>query len=143
MFALALWDRRSRRLILARDRIGKKPLYYAPTGSPTAALSVRLGDQGAARLAGDARARPNLAAIDHYLTLQYVPAPDTAFAGINRLPPAHYLVVGADADGRWHAPEPVRYWELPEPQRGRAPRQRRRAAARTGRASRGGGAAAA
>jgi asparagine synthase (glutamine-hydrolysing) len=113
MFALALWDRRSRRLILARDRIGKKPLYYAPTpqaflfGSEIKAL---LGFPGIARI-------PNLAALDQYLTLQYVPAPDTAFAGVHRVPPAHYLVVGADANGSWQTPELVRYWELPEPQR--------------------------
>src|SRR5206468_12341263 len=60
-----------------------------------------------------------LGAIEHYLTLQYVPAPDTAFAGIKRLPAAHYLVVGADPEGRWLEPELVRYWELPEPRTGR------------------------
>ena len=49
------------------------------------------------------RATPNLAAIDHYLTLQYVPAPETAFAGICRVPAAHYLVVAPDADGNWRA----------------------------------------
>jgi asparagine synthase (glutamine-hydrolysing) len=112
MFALALWDRRSRRLILARDRIGKKPLYYAPT--PQAFL---FGSEIKALLAFPGIARtPNLAAIDQYLTLQYVPAPDTAFAGVHRVPPAHYLIVGADANGSWQTPELVRYWELPEPQ---------------------------
>jgi asparagine synthase (glutamine-hydrolysing) len=112
MFALALWDRRSRRLILARDRIGEKPLYYAPT--PGAFL---FGSEIKALLAWPGLPRrPNLGAISHYLTLQYVPSPDTAFAGVNRLPPAHYLVVGTDAEGRWHAPELVRYWELPRPQ---------------------------
>ena len=118
MFALALWDRRSRRLILARDRIGKKPLYYAPT--PQACL---FGSEIKALLAWPGMARiPNLAAIDQYLTLQYVPAPDTAFAGVHRLPPAHYLVVGADAEGRWREPELVRYWELPEPHTARTVR---------------------
>jgi asparagine synthase (glutamine-hydrolysing) len=120
MFALALWDRRSRRLILARDRIGKKPLYYAPPGDASGNADRRafvFGSEIKALLAWPGMARiPNLAAIDHYLTLQYVPAPDTAFAGVHRLPPAHYLVVGADADGRWREPELVRYWELPEPQ---------------------------
>ncbi len=111
MFALALWDRRSRRLVLARDRIGKKPLYYAPTQQ-----AFLFGSEIKALLAWPGLARiPNLSAIDHYLTLQYVPAPETAFAGVKRLPPAHYLVVGAAADGSWHEPELVRYWELPEP----------------------------
>ena len=64
---------------------------------------------------------PNLAAIDHYLTLQYVPGAETAFTGIRRLPPAHYLVVGADADGHWRDPELVRYWSLPEPRAAGAP----------------------
>ena len=58
---------------------------------------------------------PDLAAIDHYLTLQYVPAPQTAFAEIRKLPAAHYLVVEANADGSIGAPELVRYWRLPEP----------------------------
>src|SRR5271155_3108945 len=117
MFALAIWDRRSRRLVLARDRIGKKPLYYAKTeqaflfGSEIKAL---LQWPGLARI-------PNLGAIDHYLTLQYVPAPETAFAGVKRLPAAHYMVVGADAEGRWLEPELVGYWELPEPQSARVP----------------------
>ena len=116
MFALALWDRRSRRLILARDRIGKKPLYYAPPGNANRQAFL-FGSEIKALLAWPGMARiPNLAAIDHYLTLQYVPAPDTAFAGVHRLPPAHYLVVGADAEGSWLEPELVRYWELPEPQ---------------------------
>jgi len=121
MFALALWDRRSRRLVLARDRVGKKPLYYAPPEAVNGQAFL-FGSEIKALLAWPGLARiPNLGAIDHYLTLQYVPAPDTAFAGIKRLPPAHYLVVGADAEGRWHEPELVRYWELPEPQTSRAP----------------------
>src|SRR5947199_4508052 len=91
MFALALWDRRSRRLILARDRLGKKPLYYTP--GPGAFL---FSSEIKAVLAwpGVPRA-PNLRAIDDYLSLQYVPAPATAFAGIFKLPAAHYLIVEA------------------------------------------------
>ena len=120
MFALALWDRRSRRLILARDRVGKKPLYYAPPRNAPGNANGQaflFGSEIKALLAWPGMPRiPNLTAIDHYLTLQYVPAPETAFAGVLRLPPAHYLVVEADADGRWRETEPVRYWELPEPQ---------------------------
>src|SRR5438270_13913021 len=59
---------------------------------------------------------PKLNAIDSYLSLQYVPAPNTAFAGIFKLPAAHYLTVEADPAGGWHVSEPVRYWRLPEPQ---------------------------
>ena len=119
MFALAIWDRRSQRLILARDRLGKKPLYYAATttaflfGSEIKAL---LTWPGVPRTA-------DLSAIDRYLTLGYVPAPDTAFAGIRKLPAAHYLVVEARADKNLGAPELVRYWRLPEP---RATRRHRR-----------------
>ncbi|HYM72808.1 MAG TPA: asparagine synthase (glutamine-hydrolyzing) [Stellaceae bacterium] len=120
MFALALWDRRSRRLILARDRVGKKPLYYAPTAS-----ALLFGSEIKALLSwpGIAR-RPNLSAIDHYLSLQYVPAPETAFAGIYRVPAAHYLVVTPDAAGEWRNMELVRYWQLPEPSAARAARPR-------------------
>jgi len=112
MFALGLWDRRSRQLILARDRLGKKPLYYAPTGG-----GFLFGSEIKAVLAWPGLARtPNFTALDDYLSLQYVPAPETAFAGILKLPAAHYLIVEADPAGGWHMGEPVRYWELPSPQ---------------------------
>ena len=118
MFALGLWDRRSRRLILARDRIGKKPLYWANTPS-----GFVFGSEIKALLTWPGLSRtPDLAAIDHYLTLQYVPAPQTAFAEIRKLPAAHYLVVEAHADGSIGASEPVRYWRLPDPGDGRKPR---------------------
>ena len=111
MFALALWDRRSRRLILARDRLGKKPLYYAPT---TQALLFGSEIKALLSWPGVER-RANLSAIDQYLTFQYVPSPDTAFEGICRLPAAHYLVIEPDGEGGWREPELVRYWELPQP----------------------------
>jgi asparagine synthase (glutamine-hydrolysing) len=118
MFALAIWDRRSRRLILARDRLGKKPLYYAAT--PEAFL---FGSEIKALLTWPGMPRlPDLSAIDRYLGFGYVPAPDTAFAGIHKLPAAHYLVLDARPDGGLGVPELVRYWRLPEP---RAPRRHR------------------
>ena len=118
MFALALWDRRSRRLILARDRLGKKPLYYAPTPG-----GLLFGSEIKALLTWPGLPRTaNLTAIDHYLSLQYVPAPETAFAGIFRVPAAHYLAVSPDPEGKWRDMELVRYWRLPEPSAARAGR---------------------
>jgi asparagine synthase (glutamine-hydrolysing) len=111
MFALAIWDRRSRQLILARDRLGKKPLYYAAT-----APAFLFGSEIKAVLAWPGLLRvADLSAIDRYLTLGYVPAPDTAFAGIRKLPAAHYLVVETRADRTLVEPELIRYWRLPEP----------------------------
>ncbi len=116
MFALALWDTRSRRLVLARDRLGKKPLYYAPTPQ-----GLLFGSEIKALLTWPGLARqPNLTAIHHYLSLQYVPAPETAFAGIFRVPAAHYLVASPDPEGSWRDMELVRYWRLPEPNAARA-----------------------
>jgi asparagine synthase (glutamine-hydrolysing) len=109
MFALALWDRRARRLVLARDRIGKKPLYWARTRS-----GLVFGSEiKALHSWPDVPRVPDLGAIDHFLTLQYVPAPMTAFAGVAKLPAAHYLTVAFDRDGTLGEPELVRYWELP------------------------------
>jgi asparagine synthase (glutamine-hydrolysing) len=103
MFAFALWDGRNRRLLLARDRLGVKPLYYAELpgrgivfGSEIKAL---LHDPDVSR-----EWRPE--AIDAYLTLLYVPAPDTVYSAIRKLPPAHVLV--ADRSGVRLS----RYWDL-------------------------------
>jgi asparagine synthase (glutamine-hydrolysing) len=95
MFALVIWDRRSGCLIMARDRLGKKPLHYAASkegfvfGSEIKAVLAYPG----------VRHEADLSSIDRYLTWGYVPTPDTAFLGIRKLPPAHYLVVDAPPDG--------------------------------------------
>ena len=104
MFAFALWDAKRQRLVLARDRSGKKPLYYRrlPGGGLAFASGVR------ALLAGfpELEVRPDLAAIDEYLTLQYVPSPHTAFEGIFKLQAAH---VGVLESGKEWTLE--RYWK--------------------------------
>jgi asparagine synthase (glutamine-hydrolysing) len=103
MFALAIWDARTQTLFLARDRLGKKPLYYAQLGDG----GIVFGSEIKAILQHpDVPRQPNLAAIDHFLTLQYVPSPLTAFCGIHRIPPAHWL--------RWRGGEIElgRYWSL-------------------------------
>ena len=103
MFALAIWDRRERTLFLARDRVGKKPLYY----TQLAGGGIVFGSEIKAILEHpEVRREPDLGAIDQFLTLQYVPSPATAFQGIHRIPPAHWL--------RWRAGkvELGRYWKL-------------------------------
>jgi len=107
MFAFAIWDTRRQRLSLFRDRVGKKPLYYAYTQG-----QLIFGSEIKALLASNEVAREvDYAALDQYLSFLYVPYDNTIFAAIKKLPAAHYLVC---QDGRL---ELTRYWELryPEP----------------------------
>ena len=102
MFAFALWDTRTRTLFLARDRVGKKPLYYYRGHD-----RFVFGSEIKALLADPAVPRePDPVALDHYLALQYIPAPLTAFRGIRKLPAAHWLEL---RDGHL---EIGRYWKL-------------------------------
>ena len=87
MFALALWDGRTRTLIAARDRAGEKPLYWTQT-----AEGLRLASEVKALLV-----RPEVSreldpiALDQFLTYEYVLAPRTMLKGVHKLPPAHFL----------------------------------------------------
>jgi asparagine synthase (glutamine-hydrolysing) len=103
MFALAIWDERRQSLFLARDRLGKKPLYYHQL--PSGAIAFGSEIKAILQLPGVPRT-PDPGAIDEFLTLQYVPSPRTAFAGIHRLPPAHWLLW---RDGQIST---GRYWNL-------------------------------
>jgi asparagine synthase (glutamine-hydrolysing) len=105
MFALALWDEPRGRLILARDRLGKKPLVW--TRLPDGTLAFASETKALLRLP-DVRRDVDLRAIDEYLALQYVPADSTGFAAIRRLPPGHVLVAEDDSE------RVERYWE-PQP----------------------------
>ena len=106
MFAFAIWDQNHQQLFLARDRMGKKPLYYAfHQGSflfasePKAILQV----ENFPRV-------PDTSSIALYLLLQYVPAPRTGFAHIRQLPPAHTLTLNA---ANFSDPRIQRYWSIP------------------------------
>ena len=106
MFAFAVWDARHRRLLLARDRLGVKPLYYAELPG----VGLVFGSEIKALLEDPAVPRDwRPEAIDTYLTLLYVPAPDTIYAGIRKLPPASVLVAEA---GRIRIST---YWDLAFP----------------------------
>jgi len=102
MFAVALWDAARERLVLARDRVGKKPLLW--TRLPDGALAFASELKALLRLPGVSR-ELDPAALDAYLALQYVPA-GTALRGVEKLPPGHLLV----ADGESVRVEP--YWSL-------------------------------
>ncbi|MBI4169311.1 MAG: asparagine synthase (glutamine-hydrolyzing) [Acidobacteria bacterium] len=89
MFALAIWDERRRELILARDHIGIKPLYYAVLPG-----TLLFGSEIKAILAHPrVSRRVDRAALYHYLTFIAAPAPRTLFQGIRKLPPATRLIV--------------------------------------------------
>lgn len=102
MFAIALWDEAEGRLLLARDRLGVKPLYWAPVGEGI----VYASEPGAILASGLVEPRADLRAVLDYLTLQYVPPPRTGFAGIRKLAPGERLVYEA---GRARI---ERYWQL-------------------------------
>jgi len=102
MFAFALWDSRRRQLLLARDRLGIKPLYYARLGN-----CLLFGSEAKALLAHPRfERRLDLTALDLYLSLEYIPTPYSIFAGVKKLPPGHFLVVEG---GKTRL---ERYWDL-------------------------------
>ena len=88
MFAFALWDERQQKLLLARDRLGQKPLFYARDGS-----DFLFGSEIKAILALHHK-KPELdpLAMHDYLSLRFIPPPHTIFNHIQKLPPAHTLV---------------------------------------------------
>ncbi|MEX2505420.1 MAG: asparagine synthase (glutamine-hydrolyzing), partial [Pseudohongiellaceae bacterium] len=105
MFAFALWDDADRRLYLARDRMGEKPLYYGRSGdaflfgSELKALTAYPGWRG----------EVDREALALYLRYSHVPAPWSIYRGIEKLPPAHYVVI---SDSGRAVSEPQCYWDL-------------------------------
>ena len=92
MFAIAIWDTKRRRLFLARDRMGKKPLYYSVLGSGPDATLVFGSELKAVLAHPDVLRRLDEQALVDYIAWGYVPDPRSIYAGINKLPPAHTLV---------------------------------------------------
>jgi asparagine synthase (glutamine-hydrolysing) len=106
MFAVAVWDSRRRRLVLARDRYGIKPLYYRETG-------------GVLEFASEVRALPrgeiDLDALEAFLAFNSIPAPYSIFVGVRKLPAGHVLVWEQDGGfrvERYARPGPVALGEL-------------------------------
>jgi asparagine synthase (glutamine-hydrolysing) len=108
MFAFGIWDARLRLLFLARDHVGKKPLYHAQAGGQfifASEIQALLAHPGIRR-----ELEPS--AIDDYLTYGYVPAPKTAFRGVYKLPPAHTLTLRLGEGVESTQPRIESYWRL-------------------------------
>ena len=102
MFAFAIWDERKRTLLLARDRVGIKPLYYTDTGKAflfASEIKSLLADPSVV-------CRMSARAIDRFLTYYYLPGNETLFEGIYKLDPGHYLTVRKDRITKHQ------YWDL-------------------------------
>ncbi len=102
MFSIAVWDSRNRKLVLARDRVGKKPLFYAADGN-----RIVFGSELKALLACDLLSREtDEQALSDYFSFGYIPAPKTIYRSVRKVMPGHYLV--ASAKGVREAS----YWDL-------------------------------
>jgi asparagine synthase (glutamine-hydrolysing) len=113
MFSFAIWDSIKQQLFIARDRLGKKPLAYAQQSG-----AFIFGSEIKAIIAsGMLSLQPDYHSIDTFLTYHYVPSPFTAFSGIHKLPPAHFLTVARDGTLTVQ-----RYWQPPIGRVSSAPR---------------------
>ena len=102
MFAIALWDERKRKLVLGRDRVGKKPLFYYYDGSRIVFASEIKAILKVPGICRDI----DLEAVSDYFSLLYVPAPKSIYTKIRKLRPGHYLTVSE------RGLKEVEYWDL-------------------------------
>lgn len=109
MFAFAIWDQRRQELFVARDRAGKKPLYYSITSRGTFLFGSELKSL---REHPEFRGEISVEALDAYLTFGYVPDPLTIFNEVQKIPPGHHLTFSAGQVSL------EQYWDFPygEPQ---------------------------
>jgi asparagine synthase (glutamine-hydrolysing) len=102
MFAFGIWDSRQRNIVLARDRVGKKPLYVFHEG-PVLAFASEIK---ALRAGGFCPDETDLEALDCYFSFGYIPAPRTIYKKVRKLPAAHHLNVGESSRSE------KKYWNL-------------------------------
>src|SRR6185436_9659830 len=106
MFAFAIWDRRQQRVLIARDRLGIKPLYYAVTDR-----ELLFGSEIKTLLAaGPIKAEFNQAALPEFLATRFISGEETFFRGVRKLLPGHVLSWSAETGVQTR-----RYWEIPAP----------------------------
>jgi len=102
MFTIALWDEKERKLLLARDRVGKKPLFYLWDGRRIVFASEMKAILKAPGVPRDV----DLEALSDYFSLAYIPAPKSIFKAVRKVRPAHYLAVSASGLRE------KQYWDL-------------------------------
>src|SRR5215475_8712452 len=91
MFAIVVWDSRNRKLLLARDRVGKKPLFYAADDR-----QVLFGSELKSLLASERISREiDREAVCDYFSFGYIPAPKTIYRAVRKVLPGHYLVASS------------------------------------------------
>ena len=103
MFAFVIWDKRSRELFVARDRLGKKPLKFYRDGQ----CFIFASELKALFVNPEIPKEVDWEAVDDYLSYQFVPHPKTGFRGIEKLEPAHYLLVKENGEVKKE-----RYWQI-------------------------------
>jgi asparagine synthase (glutamine-hydrolysing) len=104
MFAFAIYDEKEKILFCARDRVGKKPFKFYFDGN----VFIFASELKAILTQSEYEKEPDYTAIHHFLSFQYCPAPFTGFKGINKLEPAHYILI----DLKSKKMEKERYWRL-------------------------------
>ena len=120
MFALAIWDSRQRRLLLARDRAGKRPLFYLRTPERLVfASEIKAFFQHP-----ELRIEPDPAAFPSYFIHGFVPTPNTLYRGVRHVEPGTHVTIGEDGAARAET-----YWRLTYPRQGAAARVTRPEAA--------------
>jgi asparagine synthase (glutamine-hydrolysing) len=102
MFAFALWDGNLKQLLIARDRVGIKPLYYTHQRGKF----VFASELKAIRVVPGLQLDIDSTAIDQFLTLEYIPGPRTIYKNVQKLPPGHYMIV---REGKTQL---CSYWEI-------------------------------
>jgi asparagine synthase (glutamine-hydrolysing) len=103
MFAIALWDRPRRRMLLARDRVGKKPLFYSYSHDRSRLV---FGSELKAVAAGCSNLDLDVTALADYFTFLYIPAPKSIYQQVRKVPAAHYIVFSE------HGARQQAYWDL-------------------------------
>lgn len=102
MYAFAFWDKKRRSLLLARDRMGEKPLFYALTQDGFLLFASEIGALLSSRLLSPSL---NAEAVADYFFYGYIPDPKTIYEGVKKLPPGHHLYLTANGNVT-----PTRYW---------------------------------